>query len=72
MAGKKTCPDCETEMTEGFETVGPLGPNFWHPGKPKHKYDPHVAEELDPSTTIEISVFRCSSCGLLKQYALRV
>lgn len=70
MTVKKTCPDCGTEMTEGFGTVAMMGPEFWHPGKPKHKHDPHRPEEIDPSSAIEIRIFRCSNCGLLKQYAL--
>ena len=74
MAVKKQCPDCGTEMTEGFVpefgTGGLAGPQFWHPGKPKHKHDPRVPEEIDPASIIEISVFRCSNCGLLRRYAL--
>ena len=69
MTVKKTCPDCGTDMTEGFATVAQAGPQFWHPGKPKHNYDPHIPVDTDPSSTIEVSVFRCSDCGLLRQYA---
>jgi predicted RNA-binding Zn-ribbon protein involved in translation (DUF1610 family) len=67
----KRCPDCGTEMDEGFVpeygTLGLAPPQFWHPGKPKKKYD---SVEVDSAKTIEISVFRCSNCGLLKRYAL--
>ena len=76
MTVKRTCPDCGTEMVEGFVLeygTMALAESIWHPGKPKNKnHDPVAIDNtsLDYSSAIKISVFRCSNCGLLNRYAL--
>ena len=66
----RTCPDCGTEMARGFVPeftgMGAVAP-VWHPGEPKLKHD-YV--ELDSTRAVSITVFRCSTCGLLRRYAL--
>ena len=70
MARSKICPKCQASMSEGFivdqgnskRTVsvwveGPLQRSFW------------TGVKLSGKNPIEITTWRCGSCGFLESYA---
>ena len=65
-----SCPKCNASMTEGFVldvSYGTRKPNLWVEGKPEKSF--WVGVKLANRRQIEISAFRCSSCGFLETYA---
>ena len=70
MARSKTCPKCQTSMTEGFvidNTHGRREVSSWVEGAPVRSM--WFGVKLGGQTPIEIATWRCGSCGFLENYA---
>jgi hypothetical protein len=67
---KKQCPDCRTEMIEGFildmTDGGQLVPR-WMEGAPEKSFWTGVKTKGRECRSVE--TYRCVKCGLLRSYA---
>ena len=67
----KTCPKCGRGMEEGFLVdAGDYGSQNvadWHRGQPEKRW---WGLKTDKAEKRRISSWRCTSCGLLENYAL--
>ena len=67
---RMTCPKCQAAMLEGFtleHTHGENAVSRWREGAPKKSFWFGVV--LDDAKPLEITTWRCSSCGFLENYA---
>ena len=67
---RMTCPKCQAAMLEGFTLDNAYGGrtvSSWLEGAPKKSM--WVGVLLDGKKPIEITTWRCSSCGYLENYA---
>ncbi len=66
----KSCPKCGRTMEEGFlvdsADAGVSAVAGWHRGQPQKKWWGLKTTKAD---RIEITSWRCTSCGLLENYA---
>ncbi len=75
MSMKLQCPDCGTEMEEGFIpdwTQGGVLQTCWHRGTAESKTFLGMqmgGVKYDPTNMMPVTACRCTSCGLLKFYA---
>ena len=76
MSMKLQCPDCGTEMEEGFipdATHGPVWQTCWHRGTAESKtllgMQTGTGINYDLTNMMPVTACRCTSCGLLKFYA---
>ncbi len=74
MSMKLQCPDCGTEMEEGFipdATYGAVLQTCWHRGTAESKtfLGMGTGIKYDPTNMMPVTACRCTSCGLLKFYA---
>jgi len=73
------CPDCDAPMEVGFipdSSYDRVVQACWHRGKPERKQflgiKLHTGSiKYEVESMIEITTFRCTSCGLLRSYALK-
>jgi len=70
------CPDCQVEMKEGFildlQHYNQPDISKWHLGPPTRV--PFLFAtylEVKTSKLIDVQSFRCTNCGLLREYALQ-
>ena len=67
---KKSCPDCEGEMVEGFildMTYGGTLVPRWLKGKPEKSMWTGIKAKGKECRSVE--TYRCVNCGLLRSYA---
>ena len=69
------CPDCDTEMTEGFlpDTIeGASVQSHWHAGpvKPRKFLGMPNGVQVHSFKTLPLTAYRCADCGLVRLYAL--
>lgn len=66
----KTCPRCSRSMEEGFlvDSADYSVPTVaaWHRGAPQKKW---WGLKVDKASRLAIVSWRCTSCGLLENYA---
>ena len=70
MARSNTCPKCQGAMTQGViidNTYGHRGVSTWLEGAPNKSV--WLGLRLGGKKPIEISTWRCASCGFLESYA---
>jgi Domain of unknown function (DUF6487) len=72
MARSRTCPKCQASMTEGFVIDSAPGHggravSSWLEGAPVKSM--WVGIKLGGKKPIEITTWRCGSCGFLESYA---
>jgi len=70
MARSRTCPKCQAAMTEGFvidNSDGGRAVSSWLEGAPVKSM--WVGIKLGDKKPIEITTWRCGSCGFLESYA---
>jgi hypothetical protein len=68
--GKKSCPDCEGEMVEGFifdMTYGGMLVPRWLKGRPEKSMWTGIKAKGKECRSVE--TYRCVKCGLLRSYA---
>lgn len=66
----RACPKCQSRMIEGFtldHTYGGYAVSSWIEGPAKKSFWMGVA--LEGRKPLELSTWRCSSCGYLESYA---
>ena len=64
------CPKCDGEMEDGFiadMTHGGVLPSKWVEGKPVKSF--WTGTKIGNKETVEITTYRCISCGYLELYA---
>lgn len=66
----KSCPRCNRSMEEGFVVDRADGSmptvTAWHRGQPNRRW---WGLKTRKAESIEITSWRCTSCGLLENYA---
>lgn len=70
MARTKTCPKCQSSMSEGFVVDNGHGTRTvaaWVEGQPEKSI--WTGLKLRGRTPIEIATWRCGGCGYLESYA---
>jgi len=70
--GQRKCPDCGSEMVEGFipdKTFGGMLVPRWLRGSPERSIWTGVKTRKRECRSID--TYRCVKCGLLKSYAIR-
>ena len=70
MARSKSCPKCQASMAGGFvidNTHGGRTVSSWLEGAPNKSF--WVGVKLEGKKPIEITTWRCGSCGFLESYA---
>jgi hypothetical protein len=71
MNQSQRCPDCRVEMEVGFvpDHYAQIIQSRWYPGLPTEKT--FVGNlKLDANAMIPVTAYRCTQCGLLKQFAV--
>jgi len=68
------CPDCGSNMVEGFipdATYGAVLQAGWHAGKPEESsfFGLKTGIRYDKEVVMPITTYRCTHCGLLRSYA---
>jgi Domain of unknown function (DUF6487) len=69
-ASSHQCPKCQSRMQEGFvldNTYGGRAVSSWIEGPPKKSI--WVGVLLQGRKPMEISTYRCTSCGYLESFA---
>lgn len=74
---KNQCPDCAGDMEAGFipdASYDKIVQTCWHRGEPEPKKflgmkTKSGALDYDVSNMLGITTYRCTKCGLLKNYA---
>lgn len=70
MSASKSCSKCGRRMEEGFlvDAGDHNGPNVggWHRGKPDKRW---WGLKVNKAERLTITSWRCTSCGLLENYA---
>ena len=76
MSMKLQCPDCGTEMEQGFipdATQGAVVQTCWHQGTAESKtflgIETGTGIKYDRTNMMPVTACRCTRCGLLKFYA---
>ena len=76
MSDRRTCPDCEGRMVEGFvpdSTYGSILQSHWYEGPPETTSFLGLPTGLsvDRKEMLPIQAWRCEACGLVRLYADR-
>ena len=76
MSVEVQCPDCGTEMEQGFipdATQGAVVQTCWHRGTAESKtflgIETGTGIKYDRTNMVPVTACRCTRCGLLKFYA---
>jgi ribosomal protein S27AE len=70
MPTSRECPKCGGSMTDGFiadHTYGSVSVSSWVEGEPKRSW--WYGVKLTGEKPIEITTWRCDTCGYLESYA---
>jgi hypothetical protein len=70
MTTNHNCPKCQGEMEEGFiadATYGGVLTSKWVEGEPEKSFWTGI--KTKGKEQIQISTYRCASCGYLESYA---
>ena len=65
-----SCPRCSGSMEPGYiidESYGKFGPEKWVEGTPE--WSVWTGLKLRGKAKLEVSTYRCRSCGFLESYA---
>lgn len=66
----RECPKCRGSMEEGFiadASNGGLAPSKWIAGQPEKSFWHGI--KIKDKKQVQISTYRCASCGYLESYA---